>query len=68
MLKLYVWEDVLYDWTSGLAVALTHSAEEAKALLIANGIDEDHWQGTKLDGVEPDVYESPAAAWVYGGG
>jgi hypothetical protein len=33
MLKLYVWRDFNRDWSSGLAVALASSLEEAKRLV-----------------------------------
>jgi len=67
-LKLYVWEGVLTDWTSGMAVALASSPEEAKAQLIKAGVYEHSWDGLKLDGVEPYVTEEPSGFFVYGGG
>ena len=32
-LKLYVWEDVLKDWTSGLVCVLASSQEQARELI-----------------------------------
>lgn len=68
-LKLYVWKHVLSDYTSGMAVAMAYSAEEAVELLKKAGLDQFVvcFEGTKLDGVEPIVYEVPAATWVFGG-
>ena len=69
-LKMYVWEGVLCDYTCGMAVALAHSAEEAKELLIASdsGCYLNQWDGLKLDGVEPIEVTTPTAFSVYGGG
>jgi hypothetical protein len=66
-LKLYVWEGVLTDWTSGMAVALASSPEEAVELL-QQQLGPSYFNGVKLEGVEPIVVESPAAFFVYGGG
>ena len=33
-MKLYVWEDVLTDWTSGIMFAIADSVEEARELLL----------------------------------
>lgn len=66
-LRLYVWEPVLTDWTSGIAFALARSPQEAKAKLLDAGLGEHHWKGTKLDGVEPEVVEAPAGFYCYGG-
>jgi len=63
-LKMFVWEHVLTDYTDGLMVALAHDVDEARTLL-----------REKLDGIgeaylenEPDVYETPRAVLVWGGG
>lgn len=31
-MKLYVWQDVLYDYTPGMIVALAHDLDEAMSL------------------------------------
>lgn len=33
-MKLYVWEDVLYDYTAGCMFALASSVEEARAAIL----------------------------------
>ena len=33
-LKLFVWEDVLTDYTSGIMVAIAPTVEEARAILL----------------------------------
>ena len=63
-LKLYVWEDVLADYTSGVMFALATSAAEARRLI-----------GEKCDYVppcdlakEPKCIEKPEGFVVWGGG
>ncbi len=67
-LRLYVWNGVLTDWTSGVAYALAQSPEEAKELLIKSGLDQFHWDNLLLDGQPFSEYDSPVAGFVYGGG
>lgn len=66
-LKLYVWENVLADWTAGMAVALAYSPEDAKEQLMKAGLKHT-WDGVKLDGVSPVEVEKPAGFFCYGGG
>jgi len=63
-LKLYVWEGVLTDYTSGMICILAHDLEEAKALLLkkyppyyANDFGKPH-----------KVITNPEAFAVFGGG
>lgn len=67
-LRLYVWSPVLVDYGDGIAFALARSPEEAKALLIKDGIGERQWDGLKLDGQAHEEYDSPVAGFSYGGG
>ena len=63
-LRLYVWDDVLCDWTSGIMFALAHSAEEARTLLRAA------YMGLPESDIarEPRVVEEPEGFAVWGGG
>lgn len=68
-LKLYVWEEVLNDYTAGVMFALAESEEQAKAAII-----EKHKALMKFD-LEPSyfegaprVVESPEGFFLYGGG
>ena len=62
-LRLFVWEDVLCDYTPGMMVALAHSADEARTLLVART-----WYIPKEDlDKEPDVYDDPVAFDCWGG-
>jgi len=63
-MKLYVWDDVLTDYTSGIMFAVAQSLEEARAMLrdecsFADDID-----------IEPKVYDltEPVCRVVWGGG
>ena len=62
-LRLYVWEGVLTDYTSGIAFALARSVEQARKLLIA----EDPSVAGELS-AEPIVCRSPCAFTCAGGG
>lgn len=60
-LKMYVWEDVLRDYTWWMMVALAHSKEEAREMLIkkCNHIrPEDLYK-------EPKIIDSPEAFLVW---
>ena len=80
-LKMFVWEHVLKDYTDGLMVALAHDAEEARALLKEEILKEwgtGSWMLEEEDFLEsgmygdllkePEVYETPKAVFVNGGG
>ena len=66
-LKLFVWDGVLEDWSGGLAVAYAYTVEEAVEML-KKELSKDHFDGTKFDGVEPEVFDGPTTAWCFGGG
>jgi hypothetical protein len=62
-LFLFVWEEVLIDYTSGLAVALAHDLEEALNLLkIKAGYD------LELPISKMKKISIPEGFYVYGGG
>ena len=68
-LKLFVWKNVLHDYTSGMMVAMAHNITEARQLLV------DLYGGPKYAPTtfladlmqEPEVSEVPTAAYVWGG-
>ena len=60
---LFIWEDVLTDWTSGIAFALAHDLEEALKLMKQKaGYD------LELPISKMKKIELPEAFYVYGGG
>lgn len=67
-MKLYVWKNVLADWTDGIAIALANSPEEARQLIVAemkaDGYAERY--ASDLDG-PPEVYHTPVGFYMLGG-
>jgi hypothetical protein len=69
-LKLYVWEDVLCDYTCGLICILAKS-EDAAWQLLKETNDVAHWsltEGSSAETSHPKVYDSPCAFVSWGGG
>lgn len=65
-LKLYVWEDVLTDWTSGVMFALASSPDEARKVILkksGNSISVAQDLAQK-----PRVIDEPEGFYVFGGG
>ena len=68
-LKLYVWEDVLCEYTCGMIVALAHNKEEAIDLVNAQYDEDLGFQPSENWAAKPcRVVERPAAFYVHGGG
>lgn len=64
-MKLYVWEGVLIDYSSGVMFALANSVDEARELILNDcrlGRVEEDLKGT------PDVYTDPIGFTIWGGG
>lgn len=61
--KLYVWEDVLTNWTNGIMFAVATSVEEARRLLLEedNNIPKDDLSQ------EPEIVTTKRAFVVWGG-
>jgi hypothetical protein len=66
-LKLYVWEDVLCDYSCGMACVLAESEEAALKLLAETWPDMWKYHHEEFEGVDPDVYEVPVAVYSRGG-
>lgn len=66
---LWVWQDVLYDYTSGMAFAIARTAEEAASLVQASGACGE-WDGVLLDGQAPQQHplNQPFGYHIHGGG
>lgn len=63
-LKLYVWEEVLTDYTSGAMFALATSTNEARSLILKKC---DYVPSRDL-ALEPKCIEKPEGFVVWGGG
>ena len=62
-LKLYVWEGVLEDWTSGIMFALAENADDARKLIA----DKMTYETDDLK-IEPKEITEREGFYVYGGG
>ena len=74
-LKLFVWEDVLTDYTDGVMFALAKSKEEAIALILNKAkecprmrVNVVPWMEEELELNKPKVYENPVGFFLLGGG
>jgi hypothetical protein len=77
-LKLYVWDGVLTDYTSGMIVAMAYDIDHARRLVCKaakipcsrKGVPNKGQYGSlALDVMtEPAEFSVPACAWVSGGG
>lgn len=68
-MKLYVWEEVLCDYTCGVIFAMAHNIEEAK-LVVLDSTDRD-WRKAELECImkdSPCIYDTPHGGFICGGG
>lgn len=63
-MKLFIWEDVLTDYTSGLAVAYAETLEEALALFPPHVADQ---LGRPTHIIDTATNTEPMVAFVHGG-
>ncbi|MEA1999419.1 MAG: hypothetical protein U9N61_08885, partial [Euryarchaeota archaeon] len=66
-LKLYVWEDVLYDYTPGIVFALAASVEQAREIIIQGEYTSTPVKASDISS-KPQVFESPVGFAIMGGG
>lgn len=66
-MKIFIWEEVLHEWTDGMAIAYAENLEEALAQFskIAQGVSKELGAPTKIIDCEKD--KEPFVAFVYGG-
>jgi hypothetical protein len=67
-LKLYVWEGVLTDYSSGIAFALAHNVKEARKLVLQAWVNPDDKVFQKELQAKPKVHRAPAGYAQSGGG
>ena len=65
-LKLYVWDKVFRDYSTGLAVALAHDAEEARQMLVEM-MGYSHADLVQSPQMFDPACADPVAFYVYGG-
>ena len=67
-LRLYLWRDVLCDYTCGMAFAVAASADEARGIIVRE--DGIYTSAGNDFASDPEVHEltEPFCAFVYGGG
>ena len=71
-LKLYVWTDVLTDYSSGIMFALAESADHAREIIHqeyeGKSYKEATWKGTVWNDLsnEPSVYDSAIGFLIWG--
>ena len=63
-LKLFVWEDVLRDYTAGFAAVLAHNEAEAREIMQRDFPD---YIVTQLPFTQCKVHSEPIGFYVYGG-
>ena len=65
-LKLFVWKEALCDYTDGVMFALARDVDEARQMLLEMHPDSSM---VRADiSLDPDVYDSPFAFALWGGG
>ena len=62
-MKLFVWHNVLTDWSDGVMFAYANNVEEARKMVL----EDCDYVGAELD-QEPTVYEKPVGFAHWGGG
>ena len=70
-MKLFVWKNVLTDYTSGIAFALAENADEARKLILDKHVKERSFIDDTLVSdlnAEPLVVDSKEGFYVWGGG
>lgn len=68
--RLYVWHDVLEDYTAGVIFAIARSIEEARQTVITNALQDSDYAVKRLEEemtTEPEIYDGPVGFFLYGG-
>lgn len=76
-MKLYVWEDVLTDWTSGVAFAFAETAIQARQMIArkyADSFNDPEFAGAHIATMlkelsdRPTIVKTPQGFYCAGGG
>lgn len=68
--RLYVWHDVLRDYTAGVIFAIARSVEEARQAVITGALQDSSCSVKHMEEemtTEPEIYDGPAGFFLYGG-
>ncbi len=67
-MKLFIWRDVLTDWTPGIIFAMAHDVNEAREK-VKEAFIKDKWDDFFMEEIktEPEVHDKPFGAYVFGG-
>ena len=63
-MKLFVWEDVLTDWSEGIICVYAENELQARQLLL----EKDNLAAKRVENITPKVITKPEAFVVWGGG
>ena len=67
-MKMFVWDDVLWDYSNGMIVVLAETLEQARAIACENW---NHPNGKDvqddINTMVPDIYETPSMVYLNGG-
>lgn len=67
-MKMFVWRNVLTDYTSGIAVALAKNADEARTVIIRDAKDyEKKSLAYDISGPPDEIYDKPSGVHCWGG-
>lgn len=66
-LKLYVWEDVLWDWSPGIMFAYAYDVTHARTVLSEKFNKELGCVSGEIFSVEPTEHTEPVAFFITGG-
>ena len=67
-MNLYILNDVLVDYTSGMAVIAAESKDAARAIFVERFHDADDFDTAKLQVIEGVNHAAGLVSYVYGGG
>jgi hypothetical protein len=64
--KLFIWNDVLRDYTAGVIFAMAHDVDEARRII--GKADMGEYFLKEVAGPPDEVYDAPAMGYCWGGG
>ena len=65
-LKLFVWHDVLADWTYGIMFSFAKDVEQARKMI---ELAKEYWENTQeIYEKEPEIVDEPKGFLLRGGG